>query len=219
MRVSSATGAMGRMSSPALRVRGSSNRTFGAQQHAGTPAVTVLFVRQTGQGERRGMAYRVQVHKTRSFGPPLPQGKQNFVCAFYGRSSRTLRLALYTRGLRARVFRPGRFSVASAAQGMVATATMTVTAINTQPVAPMMTATATLTVLAYGGYPEPVTSLDYIAADSSLAATGHTIADQAECQLGNGTNVPPGTSDFGFVDTTYDLTTAQILAGVATQAY
>lgn len=36
---------------------------------------------------------------------------------------------------------------------------------------------------------------------------------QAECQLGRGTNVPSGTSDVGFVDTTYTLTTAQAQAG------
>lgn len=36
---------------------------------------------------------------------------------------------------------------------------------------------------------------------------------QAECQLGRGANVPSGTSDVGFVDTTYTLTTAQAQAG------
>ena len=44
---------------------------------------------------------------------------------------------------------------------------------------------------------------------NGYSATG----SQAECQLGNGTNVPSGTSDFGFVDTTYTLTAAQVAAG------
>lgn len=36
---------------------------------------------------------------------------------------------------------------------------------------------------------------------------------QAECQLGRGGNVPSGTSEVGFVDTTYTLTSAQVAAG------
>lgn len=36
---------------------------------------------------------------------------------------------------------------------------------------------------------------------------------QAECQLGRGGNVPSGTSEQGFVDTTYTLTAAQVAAG------
>jgi hypothetical protein len=36
---------------------------------------------------------------------------------------------------------------------------------------------------------------------------------QAECQLGRGANTPAGTSDNGFVDTTYTLTAAQVQAG------
>lgn len=39
--------------------------------------------------------------------------------------------------------------------------------------------------------------------------------DQSECQLGTGTgaNIPAGTTNFGFVDTTYTLTPAQVAAG------
>lgn len=36
---------------------------------------------------------------------------------------------------------------------------------------------------------------------------------QAECQLGRGGNIPSGTSEQGFVDTTYTLTAAQVAAG------
>lgn len=36
---------------------------------------------------------------------------------------------------------------------------------------------------------------------------------QAECQLGRGNNLPSGTSDQGFTDTTYALTAAQVQAG------
>jgi hypothetical protein len=36
---------------------------------------------------------------------------------------------------------------------------------------------------------------------------------QAECQLGRGGNLPSGSTDYGFVDTTYTLTSAQVAAG------
>ena len=77
---------------------------------------------------------------------------------------------------------------------------------------------------------EAVTSLSYEgnAAASDLTANGDTVAigplsvtlagfdltgSQAECQLGRGLNVPSGSSDVGWVDTTYTLTAAQIQAG------
>lgn len=82
---------------------------------------------------------------------------------------------------------------------------------------------------------ENPTSLSYEgnAAASDLTANGNTVTigplsvliggydltgSQAECQLGRGTFIPgwnfgnPGT-DFGFVDTTYTLTAAQVQAG------
>jgi hypothetical protein len=82
---------------------------------------------------------------------------------------------------------------------------------------------------------ENTTALSYEgnAEVSDLTANGNTVAigplevtvggfdltgTQAECQLGKGANIPgwdfanPGT-DFGFVDTTYTLTPAQIAAG------
>ncbi len=76
---------------------------------------------------------------------------------------------------------------------------------------------------------ESVTALSYEgnASASDLTADGSTVAigplsvtlggydltgSQAECQLGRGANVPAGT-DFGFVDTTYTLTAAQVAAG------
>jgi hypothetical protein len=43
---------------------------------------------------------------------------------------------------------------------------------------------------------------------------GFDLSAQAECQLGKGSNVPSGTTDFGFVDTTYLPTQAQQLQGM-----
>lgn len=48
----------------------------------------------------------------------------------------------------------------------------------------------------------------------SVTQAGHDLASsQAECQLGRGANIPAGSSAFGFVDTTYTLTAAQVQAG------
>jgi len=74
---------------------------------------------------------------------------------------------------------------------------------------------------------EAVTALSYQPADTTLVANGSTVTigpltvtlagydlanTQGECQLGNGGNEPTGSSQAGFVDTTYTLTTAQLLA-------
>jgi len=73
-----------------------------------------------------------------------------------------------------------------------------------------------------------VLSYEGNAAASGLAANGATVAigpltvtlegydltgNQAECALGRGGTVPSGSTDFGFTDTTYALTAAQIQAG------
>lgn len=77
---------------------------------------------------------------------------------------------------------------------------------------------------------EAVTGLDYRgnAQVSDLTSNGAAVtigplsvtmagndlaASQAECQLGRGANTPAGTSDTGWVDTTYTLTPAQVQAG------
>lgn len=78
---------------------------------------------------------------------------------------------------------------------------------------------------------EAVTALDYrgntATSDLTINGTAVTLGSgqsvtmagfsltggQAECQLGNGGNIPSGTSAQGFVDTTYTLTAAQLLAG------
>ena len=78
---------------------------------------------------------------------------------------------------------------------------------------------------------ESPTSLSYAgnAAASDLTANGSEVTigpltvtlegydltgSQAECQLGRGEgSTPSGSSDFGFADTTYTLTPAQIAAG------
>lgn len=65
-------------------------------------------------------------------------------------------------------------------------------------------------------YGEAGTALDYRPADTTLADTGFDTAAQSECQLGNGRNVPTGTTNFGFTDTTYVPTQAQILAQTKT---
>lgn len=84
---------------------------------------------------------------------------------------------------------------------------------------------------------EAVTSLSYAgnAAASDLTAngsavaigpltvtlSGYDLAAQAECQLGRGEGsggtpagfTPSGSTDYGFCDTTYTLTSAQVQAG------
>jgi hypothetical protein len=60
-------------------------------------------------------------------------------------------------------------------------------------------------------YGEAVTALDYRPVDTTLADTGFDLGAQSECQLGNGRNAPAGTSNYGFSDTTYLPTQAQIL--------
>lgn len=85
---------------------------------------------------------------------------------------------------------------------------------------------------------EAVTSLSYAgsASNSDLTSNGSVVtigplsvtmagndlaASQAECQLGRGAgasgtpagSTPAGSSDYGFVDTTYTLTPAQVAAG------
>lgn len=79
---------------------------------------------------------------------------------------------------------------------------------------------------------ESPTALNYQPADTTLVANGTTVAigpltvtlagfdlaSQSECQLGNGTNVPSGSSRYGFVDTTYTLTATQLAAGTGMPA-
>jgi hypothetical protein len=77
---------------------------------------------------------------------------------------------------------------------------------------------------------EAVTSLSYQGntAASDLTADGSTVTigpltvtlagfdltgSQAQCQLGRGASQPSGSSEQGFVDTTYTLTPAQVQAG------
>jgi hypothetical protein len=77
---------------------------------------------------------------------------------------------------------------------------------------------------------EAVTALSYQGntAASDLTADGSTVTigpltvtlagfdltgAQAECQLGRGSSQPSGSSEQGFVDTTYTLTAAQVAAG------
>jgi hypothetical protein len=61
-------------------------------------------------------------------------------------------------------------------------------------------------------YGEAPASLSYIPADSTLVAPGTDLTAQLECVAGTGFNVPSGTTRYGFVDTTYLPTQAQILA-------
>jgi hypothetical protein len=75
-------------------------------------------------------------------------------------------------------------------------------------------------------YGETPVSLDYRPSDATLVGTnaagnapGYDLGENAECQLGRGLNVPAGTSNYGFVDTTYLPTKAQILAQTTTGQY
>ena len=62
-------------------------------------------------------------------------------------------------------------------------------------------------------------ALTTLLADTTLAATGYDLGAGAECQLGNGRNAPAGTTNFGFSDTTYTPTTAQVLRQTTTSQY
>jgi hypothetical protein len=69
----------------------------------------------------------------------------------------------------------------------------------------------------YGQYPANVT---YVPVESALAVNNYDLAALAECQLGTGrAGAPPGTTNFGFSDTTYLPTTAQILRQTTTGQY
>jgi hypothetical protein len=59
-------------------------------------------------------------------------------------------------------------------------------------------------------------ALDYRPADTTLATNNTDLGAQAECVLGNGANAPAGTTNFGFTDTTYLPTRAQILLQTTT---
>lgn len=68
---------------------------------------------------------------------------------------------------------------------------------------------------AFGGIAAEA-ALDYRSADTTLATSNADLGAQAECQLGNGRNAVTGTTNFGFTDTTYLPTTAQILTQTTT---
>jgi hypothetical protein len=64
-------------------------------------------------------------------------------------------------------------------------------------------------------------SVNITSTPANLATTlaGFDLSEGAECQVGRGSLVPAGTSNFGFVDTTYTPTQAQILAGSNQNAF
>ncbi len=218
MRVTSATGPVGRASAAALRVRPAGGRVFAAQQYAGNPQLFPYLIRQSGTVARTGASGRVLVHRTRMIGPPLPQRPQNYVAMQVIRSSRAFRLPQYARVSSRRVFDPSLFLV-PVRVNLSAASSLTATAVDTVIATASFSAASSLQVLGYGAFPEYSTSLDYRPSDTTLVLPGYDLAEQCECQLGNGANVPTGNSDFGFTDTTYTVTKAQILAGVATGAY
>jgi hypothetical protein len=57
------------------------------------------------------------------------------------------------------------------------------------------------------------TSVNITSTPANLATTlqGFDLSEGSECQVGRGSLVPSGTSNFGFVDTTYSVTQAQML--------
>ena len=68
-------------------------------------------------------------------------------------------------------------------------------------------------LFAYNALTANGTSVNITSTPANLATTlaGFDLSAQAECQVGRGSLVPAGTSDFGFVDTTYLPTQAQML--------
>lgn len=59
-------------------------------------------------------------------------------------------------------------------------------------------------------------ALDYRPADTTLVTSNADLGAQSECQLGNGRSAIAGTTNFGFTDTTYLPSTAQILTQTTT---
>lgn len=121
---------------------------------------------------------------------------------------------MYTRRTfnRQRVFVPKFVQAVSPA--LSGTGTLTATAVVTQQAVVAFSGVGSLDV-----FPVVIpkyTALSYIPADTSLIVAGHDLGDQAECQLGNGANVPSGTTGYGFVDTTYTVSKTQILATYST---
>ena len=63
------------------------------------------------------------------------------------------------------------------------------------------------------------TSLDYRPADTTLVASTADLGAGAECVLGNGRNAITGTTNFGFSDTSYLPTRAQLQTQTTTGQY
>jgi hypothetical protein len=82
--------------------------------------------------------------------------------------------------------------------------------------APETQAAPELQTLPTGTYGEAPTALDYRPADATLVTNSSDLGAGSECQLGNGRNAPAGTTNYGFTDTTYTPTTAQVLRQTTT---
>jgi hypothetical protein len=68
-------------------------------------------------------------------------------------------------------------------------------------------------------YGETPTALSYVPADATLTQNNYDLGAQSECVLGSGRNAVAGTTNFGFTDTTYAPTTAQIQRQITTGQY
>jgi hypothetical protein len=180
-----------------------------------------LFTRQAGL-HPRAWAPQASRMRARLLQPPPRWAASVYVAALYSRPRRDLRLPAYTRGYRQRHFAP-RWLVQVPSSLLSGAGTLTATAIDTQGalVTVAMSGTGTLSVQMYEAYSQPPVALDYRPADHTLllSQSYDLLSELAQCQLGRGANVPAGSTDFGFVDTTYSVTKAQILAGANSSAF
>jgi hypothetical protein len=137
------------------------------------------------------------------FGTPAFKAERRYAAAYH----RVLRD-------RTRVFISGGGILRPTSPLLSATATLTASAVNTASAAVAFSGTGSMAV--FVSDTALWTGLSYVPADTSLVLSGYTLAEQAECNLGTGTNAASGTTNYGFADTTYTLSKAQILATCST---
>lgn len=162
---------------------------------------------------RRPRPGRVFMPPLRSFSNPADWTARRY-------SSRHLRYPLLTRSAMRRTFVPRWVTQTAPSFSGIGTLTASAVITESQGLTISLSASGTLAIQMYEFYVQAPTALDYRPADHTLVLNqGYDLGEQAQCVLGRGSNVPAGSTNFGFVDTTYSLTKAQILAGANNSAF